>query len=73
MTLWPASDIVRPVADISGLIPHEAGRANSLLHDAFETLPISGAIGVQIEVTAGAVQPLLIVGRQLTGRRRQGG
>ena len=72
MTLWSTSDVVGPVTNVSRLVPHEAGRANAFFHDALEALPISRTIGVQIKVAPGAIQPFLVIRRQLARRRRQG-
>ena len=71
VTFRSASDVIRPIANIPGLVPHEAGRTNAFLHDAFEALPIGGAVGVKVEISAGAIQPFLVIRRQLTTRRRQ--
>ena len=67
----PAPNIIGPVAYIPGLIPHQAGRAKAPFHDAFEALPINGAVAVHIEIPAGAFQPFFIVRRQLARQRRQ--
>ena len=70
MTFGSTSYVIGPVADIPGLIPHEVGRAESPFHDAFKTLPIGGAVGVHVKITAGTVQPFFIVRRQLARQRR---
>ena len=71
MALGPTPDVVRPVAYVPSLVPHQAGRADPLLHDALEALPVGRAVAVHVEVATGAVQPLFILRRQLAGERRQ--